>query len=255
MIGRLPAELDAYGAQCAALAGWLGELPGAAFVQPSVLIGWDVRTIVGHLVGSRDGLIQHLTTRAAGPPLAPGVYVRGYAAAADEITAASVAITGEQTPSELIDQLLVPPGADPEVEDGSVIAGPRGPISALDFARTRLLDLVVHCDDLSRTLLDRDPVPLLRPALASTVRTLAEILAAQAPGRSVEVRVPPFVAVQAIAGPRHTRGTPPNVVETDPVTWLRVATGRAEFARAVGTGAVRASGHRADLTSYLPLLA
>ncbi len=115
--------------------------------------------------------------------------------------------------------------------------------------RTRVVDLVVHCDDLSRSLPDRDPVPLRRPALATAVRTLAEILAAQAPGRSVEVRVPPFVAVQAIAGPRHTRGTPPNVVETDPVTWLRLATGRADFADAVAAGAVRASGNRADLTA------
>ena len=79
----------------------------------------------------------------------------------------------------------------------------------------------MHGDDLSRSLPDRDPSPCPAPALAIAVRTLAEILAAQAPGRSVEVRVPPFVAVQAVAGPRHTRGTPPNVVETDPLTWLR----------------------------------
>jgi hypothetical protein len=80
------------------------------------------------------------------------------------------------------------------------------------------------------------------------------MLAAQAPGRSVEVRIPPFAAVQAIAGPRHTRGTPPNVVETDPVTWLRLATGRAAFADTVATGATRSTGGRADLTPYLPLL-
>ena len=118
------------------------------------------------------------------------------------------------------------------VADTAVVAGPRGPITALDFARTRTVDLVVHCDDLSRSFPDRAPVPLLRPALATAVRTLAEILAAQAPGRSVEVRVAPFIAVQAVAGPRHTRGTPPNVVETDPLTWLRVATGRQPFATA-----------------------
>src|SRR5581483_10990757 len=117
------------------------------------------------------------------------------------------------------------------------------------------LDLVVHCDDLQRSLPVAEPVPLLRPALGSTVRMLAEMLTARAPGRSVEVRVPPFVAVQAVAGPRHTRGTPPNVIETDPVTWLRLATGRTPFTAAVASGAVRASGTRADLTPYLPLLA
>ena len=59
--------------------------------------------------------------------------------------------------------------------------------------------------------------------------------------------MPPFVAVQAVAGPRHTRGTPPNVVETDPLTWFRLATGRQQFADAVAAGPVRASGDRADL--------
>jgi hypothetical protein len=69
----------------------------------------------------------------------------------------------------------------------------------------------------------------------------------------VELRVPPYVAVQAVAGPRHTRGTPPNVVETDPVTWLRLATGRLPWDEAVHTGRVAASGERADLSGYLPL--
>ena len=91
-------------------------------------------------------------------------------------------------------------------------------------------------------------MPLPRAALATAVRTLAELLAAQAPGRSVEVRVPPFVAVQAVAGPRHTRGTPPNVVETDPLSWVRLATGRLGFAAALAAGTLSASGNRADLT-------
>lgn len=117
-----------------------------------------------------------------------------------------------------------------------------------------VVEIVVHSDDFSRSLPDRAPVPLLRPALATATRTLAHLLAARAPGRSVEVRVPPFVAVQAIAGPRHTRGTPPNVVETDPVTWLRLATGRVSFATAVANGAARASGTRADLSPYLPVV-
>jgi hypothetical protein len=125
----------------------------------------------------------------------------------------------------------------------------------VDQLRTRLIELVVHTDDLNRSLPARPPIPLTRAALATVTRTLAEALAAAAPGRSVEVRVPPYVAVQAIAGPRHTRGTPPNVVETDPLTWLRLATGRLGFTAAVATGAVRASGSRADLSAYLPLLA
>jgi|SRR5215469_5341404 len=91
-------------------------------------------------------------------------------------------------------------------------------------------------------------------ALRSAVRYLLGMLAAVAPGRSVEVRVPPVAAVQCVPGPRHTRGTPPNIVETDPVTWFRLATGRVGWDEALRTTAVRASGPRADLGSYLPLI-
>ena len=73
-----------------------------------------------------------------------------------------------------------------------------------------------------------DPDAVDRPTLATAVRFTLEELGARAPGRSVEVRVPPFGAVQCIEGPTHTRGTPPNVVETDAVTWLALATGRRE---------------------------
>jgi hypothetical protein len=88
---------------------------------------------------------------------------------------------------------------------------------------------------------------------ATAVRYGLEELAARAPGRSVEVRVPPFGAVQCVEGPRHTRGTPTNVVETDPDTWLALATGRVSWSEARAHGAVRASGSRADLAALLPL--
>jgi Bacterial SCP ortholog len=91
-------------------------------------------------------------------------------------------------------------------------------------------------------------------ALRETARYLAGLLAAQAPGRAVEVRVPPYAAVQCIEGPRHTRGTPPNLVEMDPVTWVRLAAGLTSWAGALAAGAVRASGVRADLGPYLPVL-
>ena len=100
----------------------------------------------------------------------------------------------------------------------------------------------------------RDPAGLARPQLASAVRWTLEELAERHPGRSTEVRVPPFGAVQCVAGPRHTRGTPPGVVETDPRTWLALATGRLDWADAVGSGAVRASGIRtAEVGRHLPL--
>lgn len=89
----------------------------------------------------------------------------------------------------------------------------------------------------------------------TAVRFTLDELAARAPGRAVEVRVPPAGAVQVLAGPRHGRGTPPNVVETDPETWLALATGALRWAEAVGAGRVRASGSRADLAALLPLFA
>lgn len=89
--------------------------------------------------------------------------------------------------------------------------------------------------------------------LAEAVRTLLRTLSAIAPGRSVEVRVPPYGAVQCVEGPRHTRGTPPNVVETDPVTWVEVATGRAPWAQAVADGKIHVSGSRTDISRYFPL--
>lgn len=92
-----------------------------------------------------------------------------------------------------------------------------------------------------------------RTDLATAVRYLLQLLAEKAPGNSVEVRVPPFGAVQVLEGPRHTRGTPPNVVETDPRTWLELVTGRTPWADALAAGRVSASGVRADLGPVLPL--
>jgi Bacterial SCP ortholog len=92
-----------------------------------------------------------------------------------------------------------------------------------------------------------------RAVLRDATRELLAALARDAPGRSVEVRVPPFGAVQCVAGPRHTRGTPPNVVETDPMTWLLVSTGRLPWTDAVASGRIRASGIRTDLSAYLPV--
>ena len=92
-----------------------------------------------------------------------------------------------------------------------------------------------------------------RSMLRDAVRELLSALARRAPGRSVEVRVPPYGAVQVGEGPRHTRGTPPNVVEMDPVTWVRLATGRMAWDEAVTQGRISASGNRADISDYIPM--
>ena len=95
--------------------------------------------------------------------------------------------------------------------------------------------------------------PPSRAVIATAVRYSLEEVTARAPGNSVEVRVPPFGVTPCVAGPRHPRGTPPNVLETDADTWLGLVTGRLNWAEAVSAHKVTASGLRADLSELLPL--
>jgi hypothetical protein len=118
-----------------------------------------------------------------------------------------------------------------------------------DPAKTR--EAVLAVADWLRD--DSRPAPT-RDALATAVRLTARTLAAVAPGASVEVRIPPFAAVQCVAGPRHTRGTPPNVVEADPRTWLLLVTGLQRLDEAKAVGALTLSGSRAgEIGHRLPL--
>jgi uncharacterized protein (TIGR03083 family) len=240
------------------LSGWLAEVPAADFERPTVLPGWDLRNLIGHVVLTAEGYLAVAGRPSRSAAIPAWQYVAGYGPAAEQIDGLSQAVAGARAVDELRADLAaatVAIGASaPTLSGGTVLDGPRGPITAADWFRTRLLDIVVHCDDLSRSFPDRDPVRLARPALADAVRLLASMLATRYRGGSVEVRIPPFVAVQCIAGPRHTRGTPPNVVETDAVTFLRLATGRLGWAQARASALVRASGLRADLSEQLPLL-
>jgi uncharacterized protein (TIGR03083 family) len=234
------------------------ELTAEQWAADSGLPGWDVRTLVVHVVRQVEAVPELL----AQPPLPPTAQVTGLsrwalstagiadrldrdtretaAATEDPVAAldAATARAAELRAAAVRTDLVVP----------HVFTAMR----ALDFTVTRLVELVVHSDDLSRAT--GVPVTLDRQALAATVRVLADALAAKAPGGSVEVRVPPYAAVQCVEGPRHTRGTPPNVVETDPLTWVRLATGRLAWSEARDAAAVSASGERADLAAYLPVM-
>jgi len=248
---------EAYVEQLGAAVVWLEGLADQDFARNSILDGWDARTLLAHLVTVHEGLLGRLAIVADGPAIPLPEYVRLYRPAVAAIAETTLATAADYPPSALVERLRTGAEVGPTVAARSptaVIAGRRGPVTVHDWVLSRLVDLVVHCDDLSCSFPERPPLELTRAALSIVTRTLASVLAAQAPGRSVEVRVPPFAAVQAIPGPRHTRGTPPNVVETDPLTWLRLATGRVGFAAATAGGSVRASGSRADLTPYLPLL-
>lgn len=124
------------------------------------------------------------------------------------------------------------------------------PARAPDAASTRVAVLAV-----AEWLRDPQAPEPGRAALADAVRFTARTLAADAPGASVEVRVPPFVAVQCISGPRHTRGTPPNVVETTPRAWLLLATGLLTLDQAIADRTVTVSGSRAgEIADWLPLV-
>ena len=265
MPNRRPEPAAVLVEQSRALHGWLSGLSPADFERPSVLDGWDVGTLVGHLLLVEVGLVSALGRPSQARPVPVHEFVRRYRRDADAIAASTAEAAGDRSGPTLVEALraateeaattlLAEPGpAGP----ADVVDSPRGPVRVDDWVLTRLVEVVVHSDDLSRSCPDREPVPIQRPAMAMSVRALAKILAAQQPGRSVEVRVPPFAAVQCGIGdfgPTHTRGTPPNVVETDQLTFLRLATGRLSWPDAILTGAVHASGLRADLSAALPVL-
>jgi hypothetical protein len=115
--------------------------------------------------------------------------------------------------------------------------------------RTFTRDQVVEAITLAGQSVDSLDAADTRSAVRATLGWIAQVY----PGRSVEIRVPPQGAVQAIEGPRHTRGTPPNVVEMNAATWLALVTGELPWAQAIADGRVRASGSRADLSGVLPL--
>lgn len=254
--------------QSRSLHAWLSTLPESDFQAPDVLPGWNVSTLVGHLIVIHQGTVKTVTAASASRPTPLGDYVRAIPPAAGEISAAAIDQATSKTDAE---QVALFAAATDAVEARlaasadlpATLQGPRGPISFVDFIHLRIVDLVVHADDLIRAFPDRQPIALNKTALGICCRTLAQILAGQHPGRTLEVRVPPHAAVQcgyagpggiAEPGPTHTRGTPPNVVETDPVAFLRLATGRWTWAEGVDSARVSASGLRADLTYMLPVL-
>lgn len=136
-----------------------------------------------------------------------------------------------------------------------VVAIDRSALRTLDLVRLIGLDWVLHSDDLNRAVPGHRPADIRRHALADAVRLLADILRSRHPGQSVEVRIPPFAAVQCgrPGEPRHTRGTPPTVIECQPLPFLRLCRGREAWQDAVRHHHVTASGVRADISDWLPL--
>jgi uncharacterized protein (TIGR03083 family) len=225
---------------------------------PSGLPGWDVHTLLVHIALQIDAVPRLLAMpepAAKAPEVDLSTWARSTAGSADALDRGTREEAERVTDAaarvdEAVEQLE--PVRESAVRPDVLLPHDFGAMRALDFTVTRLVELVVHSDDLTRATGVK--VPPDRLALASVVRLLTDALAAKAPGHSVEVRVPPFAVTQCVAGPRHTRGTPPNVVETDPLTFMRLATGRTTWADARSRRVLSASGDRADLSDHLPVL-
>ena len=230
---------------------------GADFDRPTRLGDWTVAQLVGHLTLSMSGAARYLTSDPAPvPTMDTRLWADRCAGAAASVDERATAMADGAGPAELRSGLrtarLDAEAALADVTPAFVVAARFGAMKLADYLATRCVEATVHALDLAAAL-GVEPI-LDRDAVATAVRLLAGVLAERSPGRSVEVRVPPYAAVQCVEGPRHTRGTPPNVVETDPVTWLELATGRITWVEAAQNGRVRASGERADLSALLPIL-
>jgi uncharacterized protein (TIGR03083 family) len=220
-------------------AQWALLVPAFELADPAAAVrlpGWDVGRLGGHVTGTVQRLVAALDRPV---PVGRTIGVAEHYAI-DVPTPdppyglpAAVAEAAKALAAE-------PPGRTVSVESGA--------LRLTDYLVTRVIEAVVHGLDLPT------PVEPDGGALRIAAQALADLLAARQPGRTVELRVPPYAAVQCVAGPVHTRGTPGNVVEARPVAWLELACGRVQWADAVAVGLVTASGNRADLSPYLPLV-
>ncbi|MDX6227904.1 MAG: hypothetical protein QOI76_1294 [Frankiales bacterium] len=248
----------AYEAQRDLLRAWLADLSVQAWSRPSALDGWSVLELAVHVANVPASTARIIAT---GPSIEKPITLADYTAAwpASAAAIADIAVNDAAglAPADVLalwdDGNTALAAVASGLPDDLVVRAQRGPLRIGDFLASRVNELVVHAGDLSRSVPDLEAVPIDRQALAVACRMLAGILADRHPGHSVEVRIPPYAAVQCIEGPRHTRGTPANVVETDPDTWVLIAAGRLPYAEAVAAGKVAASGLRADLGPYLPL--
>ncbi|MFE4176919.1 sterol carrier family protein [Streptomyces sp. NPDC056909] len=247
---------------------------------PTALGGWTVRELAAHLTLAVESVSrtielsaqpsdQHPTQRpdqqpgrqpapASVPAPAPVLPLLDWpfatAGLAEDISRDVKVVAASASPDELFERTAERIAALlPGTPDDRLLTTRLGVMRLGDFLVTRTVELTVHTDDLNRAVAGLD-VPYDRQALAACTRLLADALAVKAPGASTEVRIPPYAVVQCVEGPRHTRGTPPNVVETDPLTWIRLATGRTTWREALDVAHVSASGERADLSELLPLM-
>lgn len=241
------------------LAAFLGSLSTAEFSAKVPGRRENVVDITAKLLVSQTTLLARLdqpTTQRPSP--LPAFFIgagisrqRDYGLAREIAAHETGAVLAEQFQENLAEiaaRLADPAQPAVVIVDGSALR-------AGDLLRAVGLDWVTLADDLNRALPHRSPVAHPRDALADAVRVVAEIVRSRHPGRSVEVRIPPFAAVQCgtPGEPAHTRGTPPTVVECEPLPFLRLCRGRTTWADAHDQGQLSASGIRGDLSEWFPL--
>ncbi|HVS68016.1 MAG TPA: sterol carrier family protein [Mycobacteriales bacterium] len=259
MAGKLESARAAYAAQLSLLVEWIARIPPDMWQLRSRLPAWTIGELAFHTTEVPAAVTRAVTAGATkAKPQSIADYTSHWQSAAPEIAERDRRGGAGVTPEEVVRRHAAQDAALVEALDrvtgDPAVEARRGPIRLSDLMVTRVNELVVHSLDLSASLPELPPIDLDRGALGVAVRMLTGILAERVPGHSVELRVPPYAAVQCVAGPRHTRGTPPNVVEVDAMTWVELATGRAPWTAAVADGRVRASGERADLSDQLPVL-
>ncbi|MBK5306361.1 MAG: maleylpyruvate isomerase N-terminal domain-containing protein [Frankiaceae bacterium] len=233
------------GALNALLAQWdrlLEVLPSLDPTADSRVAGWTVREVEAHLTATTAGLARII---AADAPTGADTDIAGWAAAAPGL-AELVDRDAREGAADLAGAVDAARAALATADERQVVQQRTGAHTLHDAVHFRIIEGVVHGMDVG---IDADPI-----AQRIAVKTLVGVLVKRAPGRSVELRIPPYTAVQLVEGPRHTRGTPPNVVEMGPRAFLDLATGRTSWHDAVRDGQVRASGERADLSAYLPVV-
>jgi len=257
---ELAAARGALAREWALVRAWVDALPAGAYDRASVLDGWTVRDLAAHLGPGISVLSNAGDAEAGAVGLSHAAYVGQYGANAGAIAEGTrrVAAARADDLGAFLDDAWAGAEAwlDARGPDGrQLVQAKRGPIQLVQLVRTRLVEVVVHGDDLARSVPDVAAPEHDRDALREVVKLLLGVLAERAPGATVEVRVPPFAAIQCVEGGAHTRGTPPNTVEADPLTWIRVACGRVPWDELVVSGQLHVSGVRAaDVATHLPLL-
>ena len=232
------------GARRALDAQWdrlVDALPSLDPAAASRVAGWTVRDVEAHLTATTAGLARLIAAEA---PARADTDIDGWAGATAGLAEVADRDAREGV-ADLASAVAAARAALATALETQVVQQRTGAHTLHDAVHFRVIEGVVHGMDVG---VDPDPI-----AQRIAVKTLVGVLASRAPGHAVELRVPPYTAVQVLEGPRHTRGTPPNVVEVDPLAFVELCAGRLAWSDAVRDGRARTWGDRADLSPWLPL--